>query len=119
MLVKCPGCGKEISKSAMICPHCKCNTAVSGKKKMKPCRICKAPLVTDDHFSIIYKSDPSIVGGNSVSSSLKYTPCPKCGEPRPILQDTPTSSMKSVLAGVILLAIVGIAIAAYLKFGLH
>jgi hypothetical protein len=119
MLVKCPGCGKEISKSAMICPHCKCSTASSGKKEMKPCRICKTSLVVNDHLSTVYKSDPSIIGGNSVSSSVKYTPCPKCGEPRPILQETSTSSMKPVLVAIILMAIAGIAVAAYLKFLAH
>jgi hypothetical protein len=119
MLINCPGCGKEISKSAMICPHCKCSTASFEKKETKPCRICKTQLVVKDHLSIIYKSDPGIIDGNSVSSSLKYTPCPKCGEPRPILQETPSSSMKTMLVTIILLAIAGIAFAAYLKFGVH
>jgi hypothetical protein len=119
MLINCPGCGKEISKSAMICPHCKCSTASLEKEEMKPCRICKTRLVVKDHLSIVYKSDPGIVGGNSVSSSLKYTPCQKCGEPRPILQETPSSSMKPVLVAIIFLAIAGIAFAAYLKYGSH
>jgi hypothetical protein len=119
MLVSCPGCGKEISKSAMICPHCKCDTASLEKKETKPCRICKAPLVVKDHLSIIYKSNPRIVDGNPVSSSVKYTPCPKCGEPRPILQESPVSTAKPVLVIIILLAIVGIAFVAYLRLGIH
>jgi hypothetical protein len=119
MLIKCPGCGKEISKGAMICPHCKCNTASLVKKEIKPCRICKAPLILKDHLSIVYKSDPGIIDGNSVSSSLKYTPCPKCGEPRPILQDAPASPVKSILVIIMLLAIVGITLVAYMKLGAH
>jgi hypothetical protein len=119
MLVKCPGCGKEISKSAMICPHCKCSTTSLEKKETKPCRICKTPLVVKDHLSIVYKSNSSVVDGNPVSSSLKYTPCPKCGEPRPILQESPSSPIKPGLVIIILLAIVGIAFVAYLKFGTH
>ena len=119
MLVKCPGCGKEISKGAMICPYCKFSTASLEKKQTKPCRICKTPLVVKDHLSIVYKSDPSIVDGNPVSSSLKYTPCPKCGEPRPILQETAESPVKPALVLIILGAIVVIAIVAYLKFGAH
>ena len=116
MLVKCPGCGKEISKSAMICPHCKCSTQSLAQKEMRSCRICKTPLVVKDHVSIVYKSDPSIVAGNSVSSSLKYTPCPKCGEPKPILQEAQTSSLKPLRLIFILLALVGIVAVAYFKF---
>jgi hypothetical protein len=119
MLVKCPGCGKEISKNAMICPHCKCSTSSLEKKETKPCRICKTPLVVDDHLSIVYTSTPSIVNGDPVSSSLKYTPCPRCGEPRPILQEPPALPVKPILMIIILLAIVGIAFVAYLKFGVH
>jgi Zn finger protein HypA/HybF involved in hydrogenase expression len=116
MLIKCAGCGKEISKNAMICPHCKSNMASFKKKETKPCRVCNTPLVVVDHLSIVYKSDPGIIDGNPVSSSLKYTPCPKCGEPRPILQDNQSSSLKPFFAVIILLTIAGIVIAAYLKY---
>ena len=76
MMVRCPGCGKEISKSAMICPHCKCSTS-SEKRETRPCRICNATLVLGEHLSIVYKSNPGIVDGDPVTNSLKYTPCPK------------------------------------------
>ena len=116
MLVKCPGCGKEISKSAMICPHCKCDTRSFAQKETRPCRICKTPLVVKNHLSLVYKSDPSIVAGNSVSSSLKYTPCPKCGEPKPILEEAQTSSLKPLLLIFAVVALIGIAAVTYIKF---
>lgn len=116
MLIKCPECGKEISKSAMICPHCKRSTQSSEKKEMRPCRICKTPLVVKDHLSVAYKSDPSIVVGNSVSSSMKYTPCPNCGEPKPILPGAQTSPMKPLLLIFILLTLIGVVAVSYFKF---
>ena len=116
MLIKCPGCGKEISNNAMICPHCKCDTASFAQKEMRPCRICKTPLVVKDQVSVVYKSDPRIVSGNSISSSVKYTPCPKCGEPRPILLEPQTSALKPSLLIFTLLALIGIAVVAYFKF---
>ena len=103
----------------MICPYCKCSTASLEKKETKPCRICKTPLVVKDHLSIAYKSDPSIVDRNPVSSSLKYTPCPKCGEPRPILQEAAESAVKPALMMIDFGVVVAIAIVAYLKFGAH
>ncbi|MBI3479103.1 MAG: hypothetical protein HY016_01915 [Nitrosomonadales bacterium] len=88
------------------------------KQETRPCRICKTPLVVKDHLSIVYKSNASIVDGDPISSSLKYTPCPKCGEPKPILEESAASaSSKWVIA--ILLVVIGIAAAAYLKFAGH
>ena len=120
MLTKCPDCGKEISKNAAICPHCKCNIVAFRKTETRPCRICKTPLIVQDHLSMVYTSTPQIIDRSSVVGELKYTPCPKCGEPRPILpdsQDSPTQDMvrKLVLAAFVLAAI-GLGYVAYLKY---
>lgn len=123
MLVKCPDCGKEISSNTRICPHCKCDTAASRKTETRPCRACKTPLVVKDHLTTEYKSTPWIIDRSSVTASLKYTPCPKCGEPRPILPDSAASQVKrwakKFAVPMLLLAVAGIAWAAYLYFAVR
>ena len=115
MLLKCPECGKEVSKNARICPHCKCNLAAARKVEMKPCRICKTPLLVTDHLSMEYKSTPWIIDRSSVTATLKYTPCPKCGESRPILPTEPESPLQKWALPVLI--VIGLAVAAYLKYG--
>ena len=112
MLVNCPDCGKEISRNTKICPHCKCDIAASRKPETRPCRSCKTLLAIKDHLSTEYKSKPWIINRSSVTAALKYTPCTKCGEPRPILPDSVASPMMrwaKVFAVPMLLAIAGIA----------
>ena len=120
MLVKCPGCGKEISSNARICPHCKCDTAASRKSETRACRACKTPLVVKNHLSTEYKSTPWIIDRSSVTAWLKYTPCPNCGEPRPILPDSDESLMKrwakKFAVPILLLAVAGIIWAVYLNY---
>lgn len=121
MLVKCPHCEKEISQNARICPHCKCDTAAFKKPETRPCRVCKTPLVVKDHLSTEYKLAPWAIGRlSSVAASLKYTPCPKCGEPRPILLDSATSPMKrwakKLAIPILLLAVAGIIWIVYLNY---
>lgn len=117
MMVKCPDCGKKISKNAMICPHCKCSIAAFRKLETKPCRVCGAPLLVKDHLSVEYKSTPWIIDRSSVTEYLKHTPCPQCGEPRPILQAQESSWSKKIVVVVLALAVAVIAGIAYLKFG--
>ncbi|HEX5338252.1 MAG TPA: hypothetical protein VFW53_07415, partial [Gallionella sp.] len=117
MMIKCPDCGKKISKNAMICPHCKCSIAAFRKLESKPCRICGTPLLVKDHLAIEYKSTPWIIDRSSVTEHLKYTPCPQCGEPRPILQAQEKSPLNKIVVAAVLLAIAVIAGFVYLKFG--
>lgn len=119
MLVKCPECGKEISKNAMICPHCKCSVAAARKVEMKPCRVCGTPLLVKDHLSMEYKSTPWIIDRSSVTATLKYTPCPKCGEPRPILPMEPESPLLKWVKKLVLpvLVVIVLAVAFYLTYG--
>ncbi|MDD2914143.1 MAG: zinc ribbon domain-containing protein [Gallionella sp.] len=120
MLVKCSGCGKEISDNARICPHCKCDTVASRKAETRACRVCKTPLIVKNHLSTEYKSTPWIIDRSSVTAWLKYTPCPNCGEPRPILPDSEVPLMrrwaKKFAIPILLLAVAGIAWAAYLNY---
>lgn len=120
MLLKCPNCEKEISRNATICPHCKCDMFAFRKPETRPCRVCKTPLIIKNHLSTEYKSMPRVVDRILVTASLKYTPCPKCGEPRPILPDSSVSPMKrwvkKFAAPVLLLAVAGIALAVYLNY---
>jgi hypothetical protein len=123
MLLKCPSCEKEISRNAVICPHCKCDIATFRKPETRPCRVCKTPLIIRNHLSTEYKSTPGVIDRIAVTASLKYTPCPKCGEPRPILPDSAASPLKrwakKFAVPVLLLAFAGIAWAVYLNYAGH
>lgn len=114
MLVKCPGCGKEISKNARICPHCKRDTAALQQPEMRPCRACKTPLRVKDHLSTVYTSTPWIVDRSPVTASVKYTPCPQCGEPRPILPGPIISPARLWAKRLVLPILIAAAVAAYL-----
>ncbi|MDZ4201060.1 MAG: hypothetical protein U1C96_02830 [Gallionella sp.] len=67
-----------------------------------------------------YKSTPWIIDRSPVSSSLRYTPCPKCGEPRPILPDGSFSPLnrwiRKLVIPLLLLAATGIGWAIYLNY---
>ncbi len=121
MLTKCPSCGNKISQNAKTCPHCKCVIEAFRKPEMKPCRSCGTPLAVKEHHAMVYKSDPKILDRSPVSSHIRHTPCPRCGDPRPLDEVyAPPRSKKTVLL-ITLLVIVAVAVAtfAYLKFGNH
>lgn len=115
MLVKCPDCGKKISKNARICPHCKCDTAAAGPKKTEPCRTCRTPLIVEEHRATVYQSDPKILDRSPVTSHTVHTPCPKCGDLRPLDRtNMPSRPLKLALAVALLVA--AIAAAAYFLY---
>lgn len=105
MLTKCPECGKEISRNARICPHCKCDTAASKPQETEPCRTCKTPLAVKEHRATVYKSDPKILDRSPVSAHTVHKPCPKCGDPRPLDKaNTPQRTGKRALIAGLLIA---------------
>lgn len=111
MLIQCPGCSKEISQNARICPHCKCDVIALRNIETRPCRICKTPLLVKDHLAIVYKSDPKILDRSPVSAHTVHTPCPKCGEPRPLdRSDMPSSAgRRALIIGLIIAALATVA----------
>ena len=116
MLVKCPDCGKEISKNARICPHCKCDTATFKPQETEPCRTCRTPLTIKEHRATVYKSDPKILDRSPVSAHTVHKPCPHCGDPRPLDRtNMPRRTGRMVLVAALLLAAAGVA--AYFFFG--
>ncbi len=121
MLTKCPSCGNKISANATSCPHCKCIIENFRKPEMRPCRSCGSSLAVKEHYVTIYKSDPTILDRSPVSEHTKHTPCPKCGDPRPLEGSTAKSSspMKMIAAAILLLAIAGATYFAWLKYGGH
>lgn len=41
MLQACPGCGKQVSRTAVKCPHCRFEVAFSNRKvRMATCKEC-------------------------------------------------------------------------------
>jgi hypothetical protein len=117
MLLKCPDCGKEISKNARICPHCKCDIATFKPQETEPCRTCKTPLVVKEHRATVYKSDPKILDRSPVSAHTVHTPCPKCGDPRPLDRTNMPSSAgrRALIVGLVIASIT--AAAAYFFYG--
>ncbi len=116
MLHKCPDCGKEISKNARICPHCKCDIAAFKPQETERCRTCGTPLVVKEHRATVYKSDPKILDRSPVSAHTVHTPCPKCGDPRPLDKaNQPRRAGKMALVAALLIAAAGAA--AYFFFG--
>jgi len=112
MLVKCPDCGKEISRNARICPHCKCDTTAAGPKKTEPCRTCRTPLIVEEHRATVYKSDPKILDRSPVTAHTVHTPCPKCGDPRPLdkANMSPLAGKRMLVISLLVLAIAAAAI---------
>lgn len=112
MLQKCPKCGKEISKNARICPHCKCDIAAFKPKETEPCRTCKTPLIVEEHRATVYKSDPKILDRSSVSAHTVHTPCPKCGDPRPLdRSDMPSrAGRRALVVGLVIAALAAVAV---------
>jgi ribosomal protein S14 len=118
MLHKCPNCGKEISKNARICPHCKCDVAAFKPQETERCRTCGTPLPVKEHRAMVYKSDPTILDRSPVSAHTVHKPCPKCGDPRPL--DRKNMSSRTglrVLAAGLLLAAITAAAAYFLYLG--
>lgn len=112
MLVKCPDCGKEISRNARICPHCKCDTTAAGPKKTEPCRTCRTPLIVEEHRATVYKSDPKILDRSPVTAHTVHTSCPKCGDPRPLdkANMSPLAGKRMLAISLLVLAIAAAAI---------
>jgi predicted RNA-binding Zn-ribbon protein involved in translation (DUF1610 family) len=108
MLLKCPKCGKKISRDAMICPHCKCDIAASRPDDMERCRTCGTPLPVKEHRATVYKSDPTILDRSPVSAHTVHTPCPKCGDPRPLdrTNRSPLAGKRALVIGLLVVAIV-------------
>lgn len=121
MLTKCPSCGNKISQNAKTCPHCTCVIETFRKPEMKPCRSCRTPLAVKEHYAMIYKSDPKILDRSPVSAHVKHTPCPRCGDPRP-LDETfapPRSKKPVLLAAVLAFVTIAVAIFVWMKFAGH
>jgi predicted RNA-binding Zn-ribbon protein involved in translation (DUF1610 family) len=117
MLRKCPDCGKEISKNARICPHCKCDVAAFKPEETERCRTCGTPLPVKEHRATVYKSDPTVLDRSPVSAHTVHTPCPKCGDPRPLDRaNMPRRTGRMVLVAALLVA--AIAAAAFLFAGM-
>lgn len=119
MLTKCPSCGNKISQNAKTCPHCKCVIETFRKPEMKPCRSCRTPLVVKEHHATVYKSDPKILDRSPVSAHVKHTPCPHCGDPRPLDETyAPPRPRKAALwIAALLVGLIAIAVLGYLEFG--
>jgi len=116
MLLKCPDCGKEISKNARICPHCKCDIAAFKPEETERCRTCRTPLSVKEHRATVYKSDPKILDRSPVSAHTVHKPCPNCGDPRPLDHaNMPSRTGKHVLVAGLLLAVIA-AVAAYFLY---
>lgn len=84
----CKHCNHTISKDAEICPKCKKPT-FSLPEIYSNCRACNEKLLQDQ-----YRQMCSILGnkhvdkGNKWASAfcyIKHIPCPKCGDPKPLM----------------------------------
>lgn len=78
--VKCLNCPEQISSKAEACPHCQ----FPAGWNLGNCRACAAPLARAKHR---FKSHYTYVvaGTTRGGDRIQHVPCPKCGEPQPLL----------------------------------
>jgi predicted RNA-binding Zn-ribbon protein involved in translation (DUF1610 family) len=91
--MSCPNCGSAIAINAAYCPKC----GVPINVRTVPCRTCSTPLAVERHRSTYVTSEitgashyeVNGVVNSTVNRSFKhhvdFSPCPNCGESRPIL----------------------------------
>jgi hypothetical protein len=112
--VKCTKCAATMAKDASGCPSC----GAPAPWNLGSCRTCNAPLARSQHR---YKSHYTYVsvsngnGGTRGGSFWQHTPCPKCGDPRPLREfiDTPLGKLFSyggIFAGFIGMLVLGVGI---------
>lgn len=104
-LIKCEKCGFDISKKAKQCPRCYNATTL---EVMDNCRSCGKKLVRNNHFSkyfSTYMKDGTTTRGKYI---IEHTPCPYCGDPKPLLVLECKRSAKYLVAGIIFSILTGI-----------
>jgi hypothetical protein len=74
---------------------------------MEPCRTCKTLLAVKEHRATVYKSDPTILDRSPVSAHTVHTPCPKCGDPRPLdrANMSPSAGKRMLIVGLVIASI--------------
>ena len=78
--VKCLNCPEQISSKAEECPSCR----FPAKWNLGKCRACDKPLARTKHrfrSPYTYVVEGTTKGGDRI----QHSPCPKCGEPQPLL----------------------------------
>jgi hypothetical protein len=74
-------------------------------------------LIVGKHRATVYKSDPKILDRSPVTAHTVHTPCPKCGDPRPLDRtNMPSRADKRTLAVALLVAAIAGA-AVYFIYG--
>lgn len=84
MSVKCPKCGNGLSPSAKNCPKCGAPAnAAEYRRQYGPCRHCGALLERARHRQI-HQSTYLRDGNTEYRHDVSHTPCPHCGDPKPL-----------------------------------
>lgn len=79
-LIECESCGASMSENADACPSCRQPVV---PEQMANCRSCGKSLQVSKHCTQYVSS--SIVNGTSTSTMhWRHTPCPSCGDPKPL-----------------------------------
>ena len=102
-LVKCANCSASMSADAEKCPKCK---ARNGRKpaKMMACRVCGAMLEKAVHRQYSMSAGGVYKGTTQYTASLVHVPCPRCGEPKPLMRPYDEEHAKLLLGGPAILA---------------
>jgi hypothetical protein len=85
--LSCVRCNATVSSNAPECPHCRYPAAWN----LSSCRVCQAVLPRNKHKfrQHIVTSGIAVSGANVHTTGSEhfpwaYSPCPNCGEPKPI-----------------------------------
>jgi hypothetical protein len=102
-LVNCGSCSAKISAGADRCPKC------GARNERKPvelmaCRVCGSELEKAAHRRYSVSAGGVYNGTTQYHSSLEHSPCPKCGEPKPLLRPYDDVHEKWLLSGPAVLA---------------
>ena len=79
-MIECKNCKAQISPKATCCPQC--NTPTSDKA-YGHCRVCGTQLLRHLYKEVVVSSY-QVEGTTRQSATVAHTPCPKCGDPKPL-----------------------------------
>jgi hypothetical protein len=90
-LVHCEKCGKEKSQKVKGCPHC--GHRVLKPSETYPCRTCGKLLEkaiyrawSSSTYQTHFIQDGSSHIGTGIAGGATHSPCPNCGEPKPLFR---------------------------------